>query len=193
MKRPNVLAFAGSARSQSLNKQLIQYVATQLSDLDLNVTFKDLSDFQMPLYDGDLEEASGIPEAAVRFYDLLCSHDGFAIACPEYNSSITPLLKNTIDWATRPRSGESPLKAFTGKSALLCAASPGALGGVRGLNHVSSILQSIGTLVVPIPVSVPSAHQVISASGIGDERVAGMLNKLCARFANVLRGAQSMT
>ena len=125
------------------------------------MTLLDLRDYPMPLYDGDLEEASGIPEPARRFKQVLIEHDGFLIASPEYNSSISPALKNAIDWASRPVPGEPALVAYQGKTAGLMAASPGALGGLRGLVHVRAILGNIGVLVIPEQIAVSSASRCV--------------------------------
>jgi NAD(P)H-dependent FMN reductase len=161
-------------------------------DLGIEVTTVNLKDFPMPLYDGDLEESEGLPEQANRFYDLMKQHDGFLISCPEYNSSITPLLKNTIDWASRPRIGDAPLAAFSGKIAALVATSPGALGGLRGLVHVTSILQNIGTMVVPGQVAVGKSPEALGEDGtIKDEFSRKMLDKLCSRFVSTLRGVHA--
>ena len=118
----------------------------------------------------------GTPEAAERLKEIFRSHDGLVIASPEYNSSITPLLKNTIDWLSRRAEDEPRLVAFRGKTAALLAASPGALGGLRGLVHLRSILGNIGVLVMPTQVAVPKANTVFAEDGsIADERLRGRL------------------
>ena len=192
MSKPKILAFSGSARESSFNQKLARLVAKQVQDRGCDVTVVNLRDFPMPIMDEDLESESGIPEKAQEFYDLLKAHDGFIIACPEYNSSITPLLKNTIDWATRPRDGDLRLVAFGGKVAALVSASPGALGGLRGLTHVTSILQSIGVMVVPGQVAVGSAHEAFDDNGnLNNERTSMMLTKLCDGFVRVVSGMTS--
>ena len=167
-----ILAFAGSARRESLNKRLAKAAAAAAEQAGGEVTFVDMRDYEMPLYDGDLEESNGAPENAQRFKELMIAHDGLLIACPEYNSSITPLLKNTIDWVSRPAFGEPMLAAFQGKTAALVSASPGGLGGLRGLVHVRSILGNIGVLVIPTQVAVRSAHEKFDADGeLTDDKV----------------------
>ncbi len=121
-----ILAFAGSTRRESFNKKLVAFAAEQAKQQGADVTLIDLADFEMPLYNGDLEDEQGYPEAATRLFNLMKQHDGLLLSCPEYNSSITPLLKNTIDWVSRPREGEQPLAAFTGKVAGLLMHPPGA-------------------------------------------------------------------
>ena len=129
---PRILAFAGSARTASINKKLAAAAAGYAREAGAEVTVADLRDFAMPLYDGDLEEAEGMPDGARQFKQLLVEHDGLLIASPEYNSSLSPLLKNVIDWASRSESDEEPpLAAFRGKAAGIMATSPGKLGGLR--------------------------------------------------------------
>ena len=180
-----ILAFAGSARAHSLNKKLAHAVAGLVRDAGGEVTEIDLRDFPMPLYDGDLEEAEGAPESADRLYTVMKAHDGFLIACPEYNSSITPLLKNTIDWLSRPRAGEPRLGAFAGKTAALLAASPGGLGGLRGLVHIKAILGNIGVHVIPDQLALGGAHKAFTDAGTLIEssdarRAAGLAESLVA-------------
>ncbi len=119
----------------------------------------------MPLFNEDLETVEGLPQKVVEFKHLLREHQGFLISCPEYNGSITPLLKNTIDWASRPELNEKPLSCFKGKVAALLATSPGGLGGIRGLVHVRAILEGIGVFVIPEQKAIPHAEQAFDDSG----------------------------
>lgn len=162
---PKILAFAGSARRDSFNKKLVAFAAEKAREAGADVTVVDLADYPMPIYNGDYEEEHGYPGTSEKLYDMMKSHDGLLISCPEYNSSISPLLKNTIDWVSRPRQGDKPLAAFTGKTAALLAASPGALGGLRGLVHVRSILGNIGVHVIPSQAAVSNAGQMFDDSG----------------------------
>ena len=116
-----ILAFAGSTRRDSFNKKLIRVAAEAARQAGGEVTLIDLADFPLPLYDGDLEAGSGQPENSQRLYELFKSHQALLLSCPEYNSSITAVLKNVIDWVSRPRPGEPELVAFTGKVAALLA------------------------------------------------------------------------
>src|SRR5436189_4076042 len=128
MSQPKIVAFAGSLRSGSFNKKLIAIAVDAARQAGAEVTLVDLRDLALPLFDQDIEDASGLPEGARRFKALLRESDGFLIAAPEYNSSITGALKNAIDWASRGETDdEPPLVAFRGKAAALMAASPGAL------------------------------------------------------------------
>ena len=96
-----ILAFAGSARKDSLNKKLLKIAAAGAQTAGADVTLVDLADFELPLFNQDLESEQGMPEKAGEFKRLMIAHDGFLIASPEYNSAFSPLLKNTIDWASR--------------------------------------------------------------------------------------------
>ena len=143
------------------------------------MTVIDLKDFPMPLFDEDLERTQGMPEAAARLKKLMVENDGFLIASPEYNSSITAVLKNSIDWASRPVPNEPPLVAFKGKTATLMSASPGALGGLRALVHVRSILGNIGMIVLPDQVAVPKAFEAYNDDGtLKDSKQQGAIEGL---------------
>lgn len=160
-----ILAFAGSARHDSFNKKLVKIAVEGAKATGAEVTYLDFRDLPLPLYDADLEEAEGLPENARKLKSLLTAHQGFLIACPEYNSSITPLLKNAIDWASRSELGELSLECFKDKVAVLISASPGMLGGLRGLVHVRSILGNIGVLVLPDQEAIGNAHQAFDENG----------------------------
>jgi chromate reductase, NAD(P)H dehydrogenase (quinone) len=192
MKTPKILAFAGSTRSDSLNKKLARAAAQAARNAGAEVTVIDLRDFALPLFDGDLEDQSGLPENAKKLKVLMREHDGFLIASPEYNSSVTAVLKNAIDWASRPEmDDEPPLVAFRGKAAALLSASPGALGGLRGLVHLRSILGNIGVIVLPDQVAVGKAYEAFNDDdSLKDERqakqVAGVSSGLAAFLAKHL-------
>ena len=165
MTNPKILAFAGSTRTDSFNKKLIKIAADGARDAGAELTLIDLGDFPLPLYDGDLEQRDGLPATARKLKDLMLSHQGFLISSPEYNSSISGVLKNTIDWASRQSEGETPLACFKNKVAGLMSASPGGLGGLRGLVHVRAILGNIGVLVIPEQIAVAKAHEVFNIDG----------------------------
>lgn len=163
--KARILAFAGSARQDSFNKKLIRIAADGANSAGAEVTLIDLADYLLPLYNGDLEEASGLPENAMKLKKLFLEHDGLLISAPEYNSSITPLLKNTIDWVSRQAPGEGPLAAYKDKVATIMAASPGGLGGLRGLVHLRAILENIGVIVLPDQRAVANASNAFDAVG----------------------------
>ncbi len=162
---PKILAFAGSTRIDSYNKKLVKIAAAGAKAAGAEVTYIDLRDLPLPLYDEDLEAQEGLPANARTFKDLLISHQGLLIASPEYNSSLTAVLKNAIDWASRPAPNEAPLAAFAGKVATIMSASPGALGGLRGLVHLRSILGNIKVLVLPDQIAVSKAYEAFNPDG----------------------------
>jgi chromate reductase len=165
MAQPKLLAFSGSSRKESFNERLIKIAAAGAEAAGASVTLIHLADYPMPLMNEDLEREQGPPEAATQLKQLCKEHAGYLISCPEYNSSITPLLKNTIDWLSRKAPGEEPLAAFKGKVCALMSASPGQLGGLRGLVTVRSILGNIGVLLLPDQVAVSKANEAFAADG----------------------------
>jgi chromate reductase len=186
---PKILAFAGSAREASFNKLVLKIAAGGAKAAGAEVTYVDLRDLPMPLMDEDLEAKEGIPENARKFKQLMMAHQGFLIAAPEYNGSITPLLKNAIDWASRPLPGEPPfaLSCFRDKVAVLMSASPGGLGGLRGLTHVRTILSGIGTLVLPDQMAIPRAFEAFETDGrLKDAKQQEAVEQLGRKLAIVL-------
>ncbi len=166
-----ILAFAGSTRADSVNKKLVRVAMQGAAAAGARCTFVDLRDLPLPLFDEDREKAEGHPEACRALKKMLIESDGFLIASPEYNSSISAVLKNAIDWATRPAPDEAPLAAFKGKVAGIMAASPGGLGGIRGLVHLRAILGNIGVIVLPEQATLPDAVAAFGPDGVlKDER-----------------------
>jgi chromate reductase len=175
-----ILAFAGSARQESFNKKLVKIAVKGALKEGAEVNFIDLRDYPLPLMDQDLEAKEGLPENAKKLKEIFKSHDGFLISCPEYNSSITPLLKNVIDWVSRKEKPDEPsLVAFNGKTAALLSASPGALGGLRGLVHVRAILSNLGVLVLPTQIAVSKASEAFNEDGtLKDQKQQMSVDKL---------------
>lgn len=189
---PKILAFAGSTRTNSYNKTLVKIATTGARAVGAEVTFLDLRDLPMPLYDEDLEAAEGIPANALEFKEMMVAHQGLLIASPEYNSSISGVLKNAIDWASRPLPGEPSLAAFTDKVAAIMSASPGSLGGLRGLFHVRSILSNIRVLVIPDQIAIVKAHEAFNADGsLKDSQQQTSVEQLGAKVAHLLKKLQS--
>ncbi len=190
-KKPRLLAFAGSLRRGSLNKRALRAAVPMARAAGAEVTEIDLSDFRLPVYDGDLEEEEGLPESARRLKELMKSHDGFLICTPEYNGSIPGMLKNVIDWASRAEEGEAPLACFTGKTAGLMSASPGALGGIRSLAAVRAILENLGVLVAPRQVAISQAHAAFAEDGsFLDAKRAAAVAAMTAALAELTRRLQ---
>ncbi len=163
--RSRILAFAGSTRTESWNKKLIRLGAEAARRAGAEATLLDLRDLPLPLYDGDLEAREGLPENAKKLKRLFLEHAGLLISAPEYNSSITGVLKNAIDWVSRSAPGEAPLACYEGKVAGLLAASPGQLGGLRGLVHLRSILENIRVIVLPEQFALPRAKEAFAPDG----------------------------
>jgi NAD(P)H-dependent FMN reductase len=189
MSQPKIVAFAGSLRTGSFNKKLLALAVEAARTAGAEVTVVDLRELALPLFDQDLEDASGLPAGAKQFKTLLTGSDGLLIAAPEYNSSITAALKNAIDWASRSETDDEPsLIAFRGKAAALCSASPGALGGLRGLMTVRAILGNIGVHVLPDQVSISVAHEAFDESGqLKDARKAKQIAALAKGLVEFIR------
>jgi chromate reductase len=193
MSTTRILALAGSARSQSFNAQLVRIAARGAEAAGSQCSVLDLREFSLPLYDADLEAAEGLPAAAARLRELFSEHQGLLIAAGEYNGSITPLLKNTIDWITRSPTATPDLSPFQGKVAALLSASPGPLGGMRSLPVVRSLLVNVGVTVLPDQITLRQAHDAFDATGeLSDEkqreRVEALGRKLAEWTARIHAG-----
>lgn len=162
-----ILGFSGSSRTDSINVKLVQYALSVAKNKGADVTFVDLKkDVPMPLFDQDLEASSGLPTEAKDLKALMTSHDAFFVASPEYNSSFSPLLKNAIDWTSRPHTeNETALSAYTGKVVGLMACSPGGLGGLRGLFHIRDVFQNINAMVVPQMAAIGNGFTAFDDEG----------------------------
>lgn len=157
---PKILAFAGSARRDSLNRKLLAAVVDAARAAGAEVTVLDLNDYALPLFHGDLEDAQGLPENAAKLIAQIAAHRALLIASPEYNSQLTPLLKNTLDWCTR---GETD--PFEGRVAAVVSASPGNFGGIRSMTLARQLLVHLGCHVIPAQCVLPQAHKAFDAEG----------------------------
>ncbi|MBL8565040.1 MAG: NAD(P)H-dependent oxidoreductase [Hyphomicrobiaceae bacterium] len=189
-----LLFISGSARKSSYNKKLARLGVAIAEANGIPATFLDLGDYPMPIYDGDLEAEVGPPDQARKLKHVMGLHTGIFFASPEYNSSISPLLKNAIDWVSRVREDdEEPLEVFRTRVFAIGAASPGALGGLRGLNAVRQVLElGVGALVLPEQFAVARAGDAFDEHGhLKDKDMQGkykaQIQKL-ARAAHVLHG-----
>lgn len=160
-----LVVFAGSLRTGSFNRRLARAAAAVAAARGAEVREVNLGDWPLPIYDGDLEAGSGVPEPAVQLKELFADHDGFIVASPEYNGSFSPLLKNVIDWMSRQGTDPAPMLPYRGKVAGLLAASPGRLGGLRGLVDVRRVLSGIGVHVVPAEFALNGAGTAFGADG----------------------------
>jgi len=173
MNKPKILAFAGSLRKDSWNKKLVKIATVGAREAGAEVTLIDLKDYPLPLYDQDIEDSQGLPENVLKLKELMLNHDGFLISCPEYNSSMSAVFKNVIDWTSRKaKPDEIYLCCFIGKAVGLLSASPSQLGGLRGLVHVRSLLGNIFSYVIPQQKTIPLADQAFDENGnLKDEKL----------------------
>lgn len=170
-----LLFLAGSARKDSCNKKLAKYGSVLAKEMGATATFIDLKDYDLPIFCEDYEAENGMPENAQKLKQLFDSHDGFFISSPEYNSAYPPLLKNTIDWITRPSPEPAPhWVPFKGKVAAIAGASPGVLGGMRVLIPLRMLLGNIGVHVVPNQAAIGNGFSAFNEAGalINDSQLA---------------------
>jgi len=190
MRSPKILVFAGSIRTASLNARLAALAAKELALLNIDVTRISLLDYPLPLYNGDLEAEQGPPANAVKLKRLFGIHHGVFIASPEYNASITPLLKNTLDWVSRVREAqEPPLSAYRQRVFAIGAASNGTLGGYRSLMALRQVLElGCGALVLPEQIALNEATTAFDEmDNLRDERNAQRLRSVLGRLAESAR------
>ncbi len=189
MTRPAILVFAGSIRTGSINEKLAVCATQAIAEAGGDVTHLSLADYPMPIYNGDLEAAEGPPENAKRLAERFVASRGIFIVAPEYNGGITPLLKNTIDWVSRPKVTDHRPGPFKGRVFALGAVSNGQFGGYRGLLQLRHSLQNaLGTLMVPEMVSVPAADGAFDEAGrLVAERPAAMLRTVAERLVSMAK------
>jgi chromate reductase len=180
-----LLAFDGSGRKNSINHKLLTHVVADAQAAGAEVTMIDLSNYNLPLYNGDIE-SEGLPPAVSQLKEIFKEHDGFLIASPEHNGSFSALLKNTLDWVSRPVKGELPLNCFKGKTVGLMAASPGKLGGLRGIYQLNTVLFILGMVVMPEIVSIGFAGEAFDEQNkLKNEKEIGSAANLAKRIVQV--------
>jgi NAD(P)H-dependent FMN reductase len=191
---PRLLFIAGSSREKSWNKRLAKLGETIADANGIKATFADLGDYPMPIYNGDIELNDGAPDNARKLKALMKVHSGIFIASPEYNASFSPLLKNAIDWVSHTRDeGEMPLEVYKTRVFALGSASPGGMGGLRGLSQLRLVLEiGLNALVLPDQFAVPRAAEAFDENGHlknkdSQETFKQLIQKL-ARAAHVLHG-----
>lgn len=178
---PKILVFAGSVRSGAYSGKTADVAQHELARQGADVTRISLADYPLPIMDEDLETEKGIPENAVKLARLIASHDAMLIATPEYNSSMPPLVKNTIDWVSRvSEDGGKPLKPYPGKVVAICSSSDGHFAGIRSANHLRAVLAHIQMEVIAPQVSVPNADKAFDDDGnFVAERLTKGMQRLC--------------
>ena len=187
MATPKILVFAGSIRTGSFNARLAALAVKELALADVDVTRISLADYPLPLYDADLEAGSGVPDNALKLKRQFIAHAGIFIVSPEYNASVTPLLKNTLDWVSRVREGnEAALSAYRNRVFALGAASNGSLGGYRSLMALRQILElGCGATVLPEQIAVREAASAFDDDdSLRDERAARTLKRVLQRLSD---------
>ncbi len=187
---PKILVFAGSIRTGSHNARLAALATKELLLAGADVTRISLADYPMPLYDGDLEAQSGPPGNAHRLKQMMAAHQGVFIASPEYNASITPLLKNALDWVSRARDrGEAPLAVYKNRVFAIGAASDSPYGGLRSLMTLRQVLElGCGALVIPDQITVMRASEAFDdMDNLKDERAAALLKRIAQRLTDMAR------
>ena len=178
---PRILVFAGSNRSGAFSGKTADVAQKELAVLGAEVTRIALIDYPLPIMDEDLEAEKGVPDNALRLARLFVQHDAVLICTPEYNGSIPPLLKNTIDWISRVHKDNGrPLQPFSGRTVAICSSSNGHFAGIRSANHLRAVLSHIGMEPISAQVSVPSAGDAFDTAGnFRDERLRKGMVRLC--------------
>ncbi|HWT44227.1 MAG TPA: NAD(P)H-dependent oxidoreductase [Sphingopyxis sp.] len=185
----SIAVVVGSTREGSFNRALGELAAARLEAQGASVTRVDLAAFDLPLYSA-AREANEFPPDALKLKTLFAAQDGLLFVSPEYNGSLSPLLKNAIDWASRPTGEESlvALTAYRGKAAAIMSASISPFGGLRGLMHLRQILSTIQMLVIPEQVLVPNAHAAFAGDGSLKEPLpASLVDMTAARLVAVAK------
>jgi chromate reductase len=190
MPTPKILVMPGSIRTGSHNVKLAALAAKELTLLDAEVTRISLADYPLPIYDADLDARSGQPANAVKLKHMVMAHHGVFIASPEYSASVTPLLKNALDWVSRVRErGDPTYAAYKSRVFAISAASTGPAGGLRSLMALRQILElGCGALVIPEQVAIPQADQAFDdMDNIIETRTANLLRAQLARLMDMAR------
>lgn len=190
MAAPKILVIPGSLRAKSYNVRLAALATKELMLADADVTRISLLDYPLPIYDADTAETAGPPPNAVKLKQLMLVHQGVFIASPEYNASITPLIKNTIDWVSAVRErGEAPLAAYQNRVFALGGASPGRSGATHSLLALRQVL-AVGcrALVIAEQVTVPNAEQAFDEMDeLKDARAAGQLKLVIRKLVDTAK------
>jgi chromate reductase len=181
----NVLVFAASLRTGSLNGQLAALAARVAATTGATVDLATFHDFDVPLFDGDLESADGMPAGATELQRRLLAADAFIIASPEYNASMPGIVKNLIDWTSRFRP-----QPFDGRQGLLMSASPSLAGGNRGLWALRVPLEHLGARIYPDMFSLSMAHKAFAGDDLADAALKARFEKTLLAFLSLAEAAK---
>ncbi len=185
MTPPKILVFAGSIRTGSLSTRLAALAAKELALAEADVTRISLADYPMPIYNGDLEAEKGAPENATKLARLIAAHQGVFIATPEYNNSVPPLLKNTIDWVSRIESRGTT--QYRNRVFAIGSTSDGMIGGARALIDLRKIVQAgLGAILIPTKIEVSRAQDAFDDAGeLTVEPVSRLLKRVCRNLVDL--------
>jgi chromate reductase, NAD(P)H dehydrogenase (quinone) len=188
-KKQRILAFAGSLREHAYSKRVVKTAIEGAQSAGADVTYIDLRDFPMPLYNADDHVQKGFDENAAKFQRLLYEHHGLLICSPEYNGSLSGALKNAIDWASRASDEFKMGEVFGGKVGAIMTASPGGFGGLRCLGHLRSILSILGVNVLPSEIAVGKVHEMFDgdSESMTNETMKNLLESLGASLVDTLQ------
>jgi chromate reductase len=188
-KKPKILAFAGSLREHSYSKRVVKTAVRGAENAGAEVTYIDLRSFPMPIYNADEHQKNGFDPNALKFQKLVAEHEGFLIASPEYNGSLSGALKNALDWASRASDEFKTIEVFRGKVAAIMTESPGAFGGIRCLGHLRGVLSILQINVLPSEIAVGKVHEMFDGNGeeMTDAKMKHILEELGASLVDILR------
>lgn len=188
-KKIKILAFAGSLREHSYSKRVVKTAIKGAEKAGAEVDFIDLRDYPMPIYNADDHQQKGFDENALKFQKLLSEYQGFMIASPEYNGSLSGALKNALDWASRQSDEFKMGEVFRGKVAAIMTESPGAFGGIRCLGHLRTILSILGVNVLPSEIAVAKVSEMFEGNDeeMKDEKMKKILEDLGKSLVDMLR------
>lgn len=188
-KQPKILAFAGSLREKSFNKRVLKIAVKGAENAGAEVTYIDLKDYPLPIYNADLQDTQGFPPIAAAFQRLLLEHDGLLIASPEYNASLPAVLKNALDWTSRANGDLKTGDCFKGKVAAILTASPGAFGGIRCLGHLRDVLTILLVNTLPSEIAVAKVGGLFDGDTgeMTNVTMQGILEDLGKSLADTLR------
>ncbi len=181
-----IVVFSGSSRAGSINKKLVKASIPFLEEFGAEVQLLDMKEYQLPIFDEDIEKNEGIPKVVCDLKEIFINADGFLISSPEYNGFFSGSFKNMIDWLSRPLDGHPPLDCFLGKTVALLAASPGGLGGVRVLPHVRHLLSNLQMHVIPGQFGLGNAYAAFDESGmLVDVKQKESVSKICKSLVEI--------